>query len=101
MREILYLDAARAELDAAVVWYRDHRTAGMAEMFLADISDAILQIAELPDAWPVSRIDSRVRVRQLRRLRYGLFYVVGNRAITIVAIAHTSRRPGYWLDWIR
>ena len=101
MREIRYLDAARAELDATVVWYRDHRTAGGAEMFLTDISDAILQIAELPDAWPVSRIDSRVRVRYLRRLRYGLFYVVDREAVTIVAIAHTSRRPGYWLDRMR
>jgi len=101
MREILYLDAARAELDAAVLWSRDHRTTGVAEMFLADIADAILQIAELPDAWPISRLDSRVRVRYLRRLRYGLFYVVDREAITIVAIAHTSRRPGYWLDRLR
>lgn len=101
MREILYLDPARAELDAAVLWYRDHRTTGVAEMFLADIADAILQIAELPDAWPVSNIDARVRVRYLRRLRYGLFYVVGTEAVTIVAIAHTSRRPGYWLDRLR
>jgi plasmid stabilization system protein ParE len=101
MREIRYLDAARAELDAAVVWCRDHRTAGVAEMVLTDISDAILQIAELPDAWPVSRIDSRVRVRYLHRLRYGLFYVVDRESVTIVAIAHTSRRPGYWLDRMR
>lgn len=101
MREILYLDAARAELDAAVMWYRDHRTAGVAEMFLADISDTILQIAELSEAWPVSRSDPRVRVRYLRRQRYGLFYVVESDAVTIVAIAHTSRRPGYWLDRIR
>jgi plasmid stabilization system protein ParE len=101
MREIRYLGAARAELDAAVRWYRDHRAAGVAEMFLADISDAILQIAEPPDAWPVSRIDPRVRVRYLRRLRYGLFYVVDSEAIIIVTIAHTSRRPGYWLDRLR
>jgi toxin ParE1/3/4 len=101
MREIRYLGAARAELDAAVVWYRDHRTAGVAEMFLTDVSDAILQIAELPDAWPVSRIDSRVRVRHLRRLRFGLFDVVDREAVTIVAIAHTRRRPGYGLGRIR
>lgn len=101
MREILYLDATRAELDAAVLWYRDHRTTGVAEMFLADIADAILQLAELPDAWPVSRLDSRIRVRYLRRQRYGLFYVVDSETITIVAIAHTSRRPGYWLDRVR
>ncbi|HEX3762487.1 MAG TPA: type II toxin-antitoxin system RelE/ParE family toxin [Kofleriaceae bacterium] len=101
MRQILYLDAARAELDAAVLGYRDHRTTGMAEMFLADIADAILPIAELPDAWPISKIDPRVRVRYPRRLRYGLFYVVNGDAVTIVAIAHTSRRPGYRLDRIR
>ena len=101
LAEEVDLDAARAELDAAVLWYRDHRNTGVAEMFLADIADAILQIAELAEAWPVSRLDPRVRARHLRRLRYGLFYVVDSEAVTIVAIAHTSRRPGYWLDRIR
>jgi hypothetical protein len=42
-----------------------------------------------------------VRVRYLRRLRYGLFYLVERDTITLVAIAHTSRRPGYWLDRLR
>lgn len=101
MREIRYLDATRAELDAAITWYRDHRTTGVAEMFLAELSASILEIAEHPEAWPISRFDVRVRVRYLRRLRYGICYLVGADTITIVAVAHTSRRPGYWLDRLR
>lgn len=65
-----------------------------------EISDSIVQIAELPDAWPLSRLDPRVRVRYLRRLRYGIFYLVELDVITVVAVAHTSRRPGYWLSRI-
>ena len=101
MRQIRYLDATRAELDAAVTWYRDHRTTGVAEIFLTEISDSIVQIAELPDAWPISKLDPRVRVRYLRRLRYGIFYLVDADFITVVAVAHTSRRPGYWKDRLK
>lgn len=86
MRRIRYLDATGAEIKAAVTWYRAHRTTGTAEMFLREISDSITQIAELPNAWPISKVDRRVRVRDL---------------ITVVAVAHTSRRPGYWLDRLR
>lgn len=101
MRQIRYLDATRAELDAAVTWYRDHQTTDVAETLLTAISDSIIQIAELPNAWPISTLDPRVRVRYLRRLRYGIFYLVDVDFITIVAVAHTSRRPGYWLDRLR
>ena len=98
--EIRYFQAALEELDAAITWYRDHRPAHIGELFLQEVSGSILQLAEFPKASPVSRVDSRVRVRNLGRLRYAIFYQADD-ALTIVAVAHTSRRPGYWLDRIK
>jgi plasmid stabilization system protein ParE len=101
MLEVRYLDAARADLDAAVSWHETQRSRDTASRFLEEIGASIERIAALPLAWPISKLDPRVRVRQLRRIRYAIFYVLAAEAVTVVAIAHTSRRPGYWLDRIR
>ena len=99
--EIRYFEAALAELEAAVVWCRDHRPAHVADRLLREVSDAVLELAELPRACPVSPLDPRVRVRILRRIRYAIFYQLSDAALFVAAIAHTSRRPGYWLDRLR
>jgi plasmid stabilization system protein ParE len=101
MREVRYLDAARADFDAAVSWHETQRSRDAASRFLEQIGASIERIADLPLAWPPSKLDSRVHVRQLRRIRYAIFYLLSADAITVVAIAHTSRRPGYWLERIR
>ena len=101
MREVRYLDAARADLDAAVSWHETQRSRDAASRFLEQIGAPIDRIVDLPLAWPVSKLDPRVRVRKLRRLRYAIFYPLTTDAVTVVAIAHTSRRPGYWLERVR
>jgi plasmid stabilization system protein ParE len=90
----------REELGAAARWYDDRLGAAAAEQVLAELSESILLIAELPEAWPLSKFHPRVRARYLRRLRYATFYAVSDDLITVIAIAHTSRRPGYWLDQV-
>ena len=97
-REIRYLDEAREDLRAEVSWYREHRGVHVAECFLDEISEAVELLAELPDAGPVSALDSRVRIRNLRRIRHTIVYQVRPATIFILAIAHMRRRPGYWLD---
>jgi plasmid stabilization system protein ParE len=101
MREIRYLDAARANLDAALSWHETRRSRDAASRFLEQIGASIERIVDLPLAWPVSKLDPRVRVRKLRRIRCAIFYALTPDAVTVVAIAHTSRRPGYWLERIR
>jgi toxin ParE1/3/4 len=101
LREIQYLEAAREELAAAVLWHQTQRSTDVATRFLEDVAATLHQIAEFPEAWPVSKLDPRVRVRQLRRIRYPVFYLLAAERVTVVAIAHTSRRPGYWLDRVR
>jgi plasmid stabilization system protein ParE len=98
MREVRYLPEARDELKSTIAWCQQHRVSGFATQLLGELSTAIREIAELPLAWPVSRLEKRLRVRQLRRIRYSVFYRATPKAITIVAILHMSQRPGYWLD---
>jgi toxin ParE1/3/4 len=101
MREVRYLPEARDELRSTIAWCQQHRASGFAKQLLGDLETAIQEIAERPLTWPVSKLEQRLRVRQLGRIRYSVFYRATSEAITIVAIAHTSRRQGYWLDRIR
>ncbi len=41
-------------------------------------------------------VHPRVRRALLRRFPYGVFYVVGERHISVIACLHVRRRPGTW-----
>lgn len=89
---------ARAEYRAAVAWYGERSTA--AAIGLVDaVAEGLRTIEETPLAWPTWR-GGFVRRRVLRRFPYSLFYVVSpeREQIVIVAVAHHSRSPGYWLS---
>ena len=87
-------DDAAAEYDAAFDWYRE-RSLDAALKFDAEVDRAIVQIAEAPKLW-ASAAHSTCRFL-LRRFPFVLIY--RERAsgdIQIVAVTHTSRKPGYW-----
>jgi len=87
-------DEASAEYDAAFDWYLE-RSSDAALKFGAEVNRAVSQIAEAPKRWASSAHFTRRFL--LRRFPFVLIYRVqasGN--IQILAVAHTSRRPGYW-----
>ena len=84
---------AGAEYAEAFRWYRE-RGAGLATAFAEEISRALRLIRETPDRWP--RYSTRHRRILVRRFPYWLIYLATDSRIWIVAVAHTSRRPGYW-----
>lgn len=55
-------------------------------------------IAELPKAAP--EIRHGIRKRALRTFRFSLLYAIEKQGILILALAHHSRRPGYWIGRI-
>jgi hypothetical protein len=87
--------AADAEISEAVAYY-DAKAPGLGDRLLADIKAATRYIEHYPDIAPVS--DEDVRAKVLVRFPYSLMYVVETDELYIVAVAHHSRRPGYWAD---
>jgi toxin ParE1/3/4 len=89
---------ARGEYRSAVAWYRD-RSRDAATGMIDAIADGLRSIRETPLAW-AHWAGTSVRRRVLRRFPYSLFYVVNAPAdqVVILAVAHHSRRPGYWID---
>lgn len=76
------------------VGYFELRTKGLGRRFLDDIRGAESFIAEFPES--SEEIRPGIRKRLLRKFRYALVYSLEQEEVVILAVAHTSRRPGYW-----
>jgi plasmid stabilization system protein ParE len=85
---------AGAEYDAAFDWYLG-RSPDAALEFDAEVNRALAQIVEAPRRWAAGPFSTRRYL--LRRFPYILIYRErASGEIQVVAVAHTSRKPGYW-----
>ena len=84
---------AIAEARAAYRWYAE-RNPSAAAAFIAALDQAVSQIPESPERWPLHLYGTRKFL--LRRFPYAVIYRQTATAIQIVAVAHGRRRPGYW-----
>jgi toxin ParE1/3/4 len=85
--------AAVREARKAYRWYLRH-SAVAASRFQAAFEAGIEQIVEWPEMWPAYLHGTRFYL--LRRFPYILVYRKLDEVVQIVAVAHGSRRPGYW-----
>jgi toxin ParE1/3/4 len=84
---------AGEEYDNAFDWYLQ-RSPDVALGFNDAVNGALADIASAPRRWAAGSHSTRKYL--LRRLPYVLIYRERAGHIQIVALAHTSRRPGYW-----
>jgi plasmid stabilization system protein ParE len=85
--------AAWQELEAADDWYRQ-RNPEASVRFLAAVYDALETIIESPQRWPSYLHGTRRFI--LHRFPHFIVYRDEPTVVSIVAIAHAKRRPGYW-----
>ena len=85
--------AALLEAEDAQAWYEE-RSLLAASAFLRELSTAVQRIRQTPHRYPVAEAGTR-RIL-LDRFPFTIYYRVKSDAMTIVAIAHQKRRPGYW-----
>ena len=85
---------AVAEIDHEVDYYESCSAGLGAEL---EEIDAVLEtILQFPHAAPQRRDRPDRRVAVLDRFPFTLVYQVKEDEIVILALAHMSRRPGYW-----
>ena len=96
--KVEFLEEAIAEARAAREWYEARsRAAGGA--FMAELDQTLEQIAEFPEAG--TPYFNSTRRRLLRRFPFSVVYRKERRKLEVVAVAHSSRRPGYWQERMR
>lgn len=87
--------AARLELVEATQWYLDEGGAALAARFERDITRAIQLLALMPGIGSPNY--HGVRTWPLKDFPYTLVYRMVDDSLTVVAVAHQSRKPGYWV----
>jgi plasmid stabilization system protein ParE len=91
--DVEVLPEAEAEIREAFLWYVE-RSPIAAEAFRTETLDAIDLLETNASMWPED--EDGVRHYILRHFPYTVFYEIGGRIATVLAVAHQRREPGYW-----
>jgi len=85
---------ARAEFLEAVKYYEDCQ-AGLGRRFRIAVEAAVQSVAETPFRYRV--LHAPFRRYLLTNFPYSIIYCIEPENILIIAVAHTKRKPGYWI----
>ena len=92
--KIVFLDQANREFSDAVQYY-DSQAPGLGQRFEGEIERAIQWLSTNPEACALRR--GIYRRMNLRVFPYYIPYVIREHSLWVVAIAHSQRRPEYWI----
>ena len=98
MTPIKYHEAAEVEL-LNEIGYLELRAKGLGRRFYAEVLRAERLISQFPES--AAEIKTDIRKRLLRKFRYSLIYSRDKDSLLILALAHHSRRPEYWVGRVR
>jgi toxin ParE1/3/4 len=90
---LAYHPQARAELISAAQYY-EQRVEGLGLQFLMAV-DAAANLAKA-DPFRAKADDKGRRKWRVKRFPYHFIYKVKDQQVFVLAIAHASRKPGYW-----
>ena len=94
---VLYKAAARAEI-RDIAAYLEAQRPGLGRAFLAEIRRVEDLVRDDPELY--QGVNGPIRRAPLRRFRYGLFYVVEDDRVLVLACLHLHRGPRSFLDLI-
>ena len=92
-KPVQFHEEASTDIEAAFEWYFV-RGEWAAARFLQAMDEGVRNIAESPARWPLA--DSGTRKYLLGTFPFALIYRELSSCVQIIAVAHTSRRPGFW-----
>lgn len=90
---------AAQELLSAIEWY-ENQTGGLGGQFFANVTTCIRELCT-PEMTG-SSYSELIRYLRVKRFPYIVIYYLGDRENlkVVIAIAHTHRRPNYWMNRI-
>ena len=92
-KRVEYHEGAIGDVKGTVAWYRK-RNPKVARDFIEELYRAAELIREAPERWPKAKNNTRRFL--LWRFPFAIIYSEQQSLVTIWAVAHGSRRPGYW-----
>ena len=91
--DLIIRPEARADLLDAFHWYQNRRD-GLGYDFKLCVDEVIAKIQRNPLIHKV--IKDGIRRSVTRRFPYGVFYIVDNKRIIILAVLHVRQDPAKW-----
>ncbi|HYM62599.1 MAG TPA: type II toxin-antitoxin system RelE/ParE family toxin [Thermoanaerobaculia bacterium] len=98
MTLLSFFDEASDEIEQERRWYHDRSLAAEAS-FLRELDHAVESVLDSPVRWPKHIAGTRRYV--FPTFPFSLVYFVDREVVAVVALAHHSRRPGYWRRRLR
>ena len=95
MRDYEFRSGAQDEVLAATQWFVE-RKPGVANEFVDELRKRIEQAMQFPGAG--KRESGEYRSLPMGTYPFRMIYRLRNDTIEVIAVAHTSREPGYWRD---
>lgn len=92
---IQFLDEAQWEFLDVISDYEEARS-GLGRRFKDEVERCVLWIADHPDLYRLRSGDYR-RIN-LRVFPYYIPYIVREETLWVLAVAHASRKPRYWIS---
>lgn len=77
----------------AAKWY-DNNLKGLGESFINSIDSAIHSIQQNPEAYP--KVYKELRRILIKKFPFGIFYLIENSQIIVIAVLHASRNSKTW-----
>ncbi len=97
MNSIIFDPVAETEFLESVKYYEDCQD-GLGRRFRESIYLSLQKISKSPFTYRV--IKSPFRRYLLQKFPHAIIYTIEPDHIRIIAVAHTKRKPGYWIDRI-
>jgi plasmid stabilization system protein ParE len=85
---------AQDDIECARAWYAAEGRPSSASDFWLRTKEAIHRLQDSPLSHRVD--EDGVRQLGLRSFPYSICYTVSERTVTVHAVAHQARQPGYW-----
>jgi plasmid stabilization system protein ParE len=95
---VVFHPLAQQELEDAAAFY-EARAAGLGGDFIREVEHMLAQIAANPHAG--SFLIGSIRRRLIRRFPFAILYQARAEKLSVIALMHLHRRPGYWKRRLR
>ena len=93
--EIIVRPEADADITGAFEWY-ESQISGLGLGFLEAVDACLREVRRHPRMYQV--VHKNVRRAPLGRFPYGVFYLVGDSTVIVVACLHARRDPRHWRE---
>jgi plasmid stabilization system protein ParE len=92
-RTLIVRAEAEADLAASRLWYEEQHK-GLGASFIAEVDATFRRVEANPAAFAFVR--SKLRRALVQRFPFGVFYVLTEQHIVVVAVLHAARDPRLW-----